>query len=412
MSRGAMGTRCYRGVVHAVLQTRFTRARSGLRRTLSRIGRRAYLTLALASTLILAVPVWTAEIPLGIGALAFLAFFGMWFAGLVAGTTITHLGVARLDGDTLLLETAGARFSLPAARLREGSVRAGYAGWSLRLRDDRGDEYDVAVPDEATAVQWLDVLGLDASRRAMRVVSDRTLAQWAFAYFFGGFFAMPFMFVALGLLMLLGVDPSSPHSLAIAYLGMGPGYWFATRAVGRVDVSVGADGVRAGRGFGRRFFPIASIAGADVAATTLYLRLANGGTERYRFDRADEAWAVSRRVLDALTLHRNTSPALPPALATDEPLTAAQWRDRFVHALRDEGYRAAAFTRDDLERLLRAKDVPAPQRLGAAMALSELAPAEGATGVRIAVEAMVDPALPRALEAEDPRSAATRSAAG
>jgi hypothetical protein len=116
-------------------------------------------------------------------------------------------------------------------------------------------------------------------------------------------------------------------------------------------------------------------------------------------------------VLDALTLHRHTSPALPPALVSDEPLTAAQWRDRFVHALRDEGYRAAAFTRDDLERLLRAKDVPAPQRLGAAMALRELCPAEGATGVRIAVEAMVDPALPRALELDPPRSATTRSAA-
>ena len=398
--------------MQAWLHTRFTRARRGLRQRLARVARRTYLALSLASLLLIAVPGAPADAPFALGALAFVSFFALWFVGLVAGATLTQEGAAHFDGETLHLASGRVRYTLRAADLREGSVRATLNGWSLRLRDDRGDEYEVALYDEATAVQWLDALGLDASRRAMRVVSDRTLAQWAFAYFFGGFFAMPFLFVALGLLMLLGVDPSSPHSLAIAYLGMGPGYWFAARAVGRVDVSVGADGVRAGRGFGRRFFPIASIAGAEVAATTLYLRLANGGTERYRFDRADEAWAVSRRVLDALTLHRNTSPALPPALATDEPLTAAQWRDRFVHALRDEGYRAAAFTRDDLERLLRAKDVPAPQRLGAALALRELAPAEGATGVRIAVEAMVDPGLPRALEAEDPRSAATRSAAG
>lgn len=398
--------------MHAVLQTRFTRARLGLRRTLSRIGRRAYLALALASTLMFAVPAWNPDGPLVAGTLALAVFLVLWLVGLVAGASISYPGVARLDGDTLNLETHGETVALPADRLREGSVRAGYAGWSLRLRDDRGDVYDVAVPDEATAAQWLDALGLDASRRAMRVVSDRTLAQWAFAYFFGGFFAMPFLLVALGLLALLGVDPSSPQALAVAYLGMGPGYWLATRAVGRVDVSVGADGVRAGRGFARRFFPIAAIAGAEVAATTLYLRLANGGTERYRFDRAEDAWAVSRRVLDALTLHRNTSPALPPALFSDEPLNAAQWRDRFVHALRDEGYRAAAFTRDELERLVRAKDVPAPQRLGAALALRELSPAQGATGVRIAVDAMVDPKLSRALEAEAPHASGSRSAAG
>ncbi len=376
------------------------------------MARRTYLALSLASLLLIAVPGAPADAPYALGALAFASFLALWFVGLVAGGTRTRVGAAHFDGETLHLASGRERYALRAADLREGSVRAAPHGWALRLRDRRGDEYEVTLYDEATAVQWLDALGLDASRRAMRVVSDRTLAQWAFAYFFGGFFAMPFMFVAVGILMLLGVDPSSPHTLAIAYLGMGPGYWLAARAVGRVDVSVGADGVRAGRGFGRRFFPIAAIAGAEVAATTLYLRLANGGTERYRFDRAEDAWAISRRVLDALTLHRQTSPALPPALLTDEPLTAAQWCERFVHALRDEGYRAAAFTRDDLERLVRAKDIPAPQRLGAALALRELAPAQGATGVRIAVGAMVDPELSRALEADPPRSASTRSAVG
>lgn len=371
-----------------------------------------YLALSLASLLLFAVPAASAEGPLVLGTLAFAAFIAVWFVGLVAGGALTHHGDAHLDGDTLHLTSDRARHTLRADDLREGSVRAGYAGWSLRVVDRRGDEYEVAMPDEATAVQWLDALGLDASRRAMRVVSDRTLAQWAFAYFFGGFFAMPFMIAVMGLLALLGVDPSSPHTLIVAYLGMGPGYWLAARAIGRVDVSVGADGVRAGRGFGRRFFPIASIVGADVAASTLRLQLVSGAVERYRFETTEDAWAAARRVNDALTLHRTGAPALPPALVTDEPLTAAQWRDRFVHALRDEGYRAAAFTRDDLERLLRAKDVPAPQRLGAALALREVAPGEGPTGVRIAVEAMVDPALPRALEAEAPRSDKTRSAAG
>lgn len=394
------------------VQTRFTRARKGLRRRISRVGRRMYLALSLASLLLFAVPAASSEGPLVLGTLAFVAFIAAWFVGLVAGGALTHHGDAHLDGDTLHLTSARARHALRAADLREGSVRAAPDGWALRLLDRRGDEYEVVLPGEATAMQWLDALGLDASRRTMRVVSDRTLAQWAFAYFFGGFFAMPFMIAVMGLLALLGVDPSSPHTLVVAYLGMGPGYWLAARAIGRVDVSVGADGVRAGRGFGRRFFPIASIAGADVSANTLRLQLVNGAVERYRFDTLDDARSVSRRVNDVLSLHRNASPALPPALVTDEPLTAAQWRDRFVHALRDEGYRAAAFTRDDLERLLGAKDVPAPQRLGAALALRELAPAEGATGVRIAAEAMVDPALPRALEAEAPRSDKARSAPG
>lgn len=376
------------------------------------MARRAYLALSLAALLLFAVPGAPKDGPYMLAALAVVSFFALWFVGLVAGGTLTHDGAAHFDGETLHLASGRVRYALRAADLREGSVRAAGVGWALRLRDRRGDEYEVALYDEATAVQWLDALGLDASRRAMRVVSDRTLAQWAFAYFFGGFFAMPFTLAALGILMLLGVDPTSSPAFAIAYLGMGPGYWLAARAVGRVDVSVGADGVRAGRGFGRRFFPVASIRGAEVSASTLVLRLTDRRTEHYRFDRAEDAWAVARRVLDVVNLHRSTSPALPPALVTDEPLTAAQWRDRFVHALREEGYRAAAFTRDDLERLLHAKDVPAPQRLGAALALRELAPVEGATGVRIAVEAMVDPAVARALEAEAPRPASRRAASG
>ncbi|MFO0625953.1 MAG: hypothetical protein U0325_10090 [Polyangiales bacterium] len=396
--------------MQVLARTRFSRARRGLQRRLSWVARRVYLGFSLASLLLLAAPAGASALAVPFASLAFIAFLALWFTGLVVGGARASLGTARLDGDTLHLEADGVHHALRADALREGSVRADIGRWSLRVRDHHGDEFDVAVPDEAMATAWLDALGLDASRRTMRLVSDRTLAQWAFAYFFGGFFAAPFMIFAMGLLALLGVDPLHASSIAVAYLGIGPGYWLAARTIGHVDVSVGADGVRAGRGFARRFFPVASIVGAEVAVTTLHLRLASGAVERYRFDRGDDAEAVARRVNEVVALHRSPASALPAALLTTESLSAAQWRDRFVHALREEGYRASAFTRDDLTRLVNAKDVPAPQRLGAALALHDVAPAEGVTGVRIAAGAMVDPDLPRVLEAAAPATAMARAA--
>jgi len=393
------------------LQTHFTYARPGLRRRLVRLGGRVYVALTLATLWPLSAGSWSHDTLRVIAGLVLGSFVAFWLAGLWVDLPRGHQGVATLDGDTVNLHGNGVRYTLPADQLREGSVRGGTAGWWLRLQDHHGDTYTLKMPDEATATQWLDVLGLDASRRAMRVVSNRTVRQWVFAYFLGGFFALPFLMsagVLLALLGLLGVDLPGDNVFVVYLLSIAPGYRLAARAIGRLDISVGADGVRVGR----RFIPIARVTNATVVGSSLHLQRSDGLADIYRFQDFEDAVAVARRIHAVVALHHSPSDTLPTALASTEALTATQWRDRFVHALRAEGYRAAAFTRDDLERLLRAKNVPAPQRLGAALALQAIAPTEALTGVRIAAEAMVDPKLPGVLADDATRDAATRAATG
>jgi hypothetical protein len=332
-----------------------------------------------------------------VGAAGFALFLALWFAGLITASPDSRYVTAGLDGQSLRVVGPGVNLTLSAARLREGLVRFTAMGWSLRLRDDDGVVYDVGVADEATAERWLDALGLDAPRRAVRVASDRTLVQWAFAYFFGGFFAMPLMLVAMLVMLLLGVDQNRGESLALMYLAMLPGYWLAARAVGHVDVSVGADGVRAGRGLRRRFFPVGEIEGVAVEGNTLALRRANARAERYRFERLEDAHAVARRVAQVIALHRAAPRDLLGALAAADATTPEAWRDVFLDAVKTGGYRALAFTAEDLAALVVARDVTAPQRLGAALALRALDVADGPAKVRVAAEALVDPAAQQAL---------------
>lgn len=390
--------------------TIITRTHEGRRRAFKRMARRSYLLLLAAAVLLCAAPAAAHTLPGLLGSAAVASFVALWLAGVATGTSSSRFGVARLEGDTLRMFGHGFEHVLPITSLREGYARLGALGWSVKVRDDAGVVYEFGVASEGEATGWLDALGLDASRRAMRVVSDRTITQWAFAYLFGGFFALPIMTLMLGVLALLGADPTRAPGLTLAYLGLLPGYWLAARSVGRVDVSVGADGVRAGRGFRRRFFPVDALEGAQVRGATMRLRLASGRAASYRFERAEDALAVARRVEEVLALHRSAPQGLPAALATAGARTADEWRALFLDALREEGYRAVAFTLDDLTRLLHAKNLTAPQRLGAALALRELAPEQGRTGVRVAVEAMVDPPPELAASRDDHSDARVASA--
>ena len=74
MSRGRQ---CYGGRVQAWLHTRFTRARRGLRQRLTRVARRIYLALALASPLLFALPGAPKDGPFMLAALAFVSFIAL-----------------------------------------------------------------------------------------------------------------------------------------------------------------------------------------------------------------------------------------------------------------------------------------------------------------------------------------------
>ncbi|MFO0604115.1 MAG: hypothetical protein U0324_13120 [Polyangiales bacterium] len=323
---------------------------------------------------------------------------------LAAGAARAERVDAELGRGALVLRARGREVVLSPTSLREGLVREEKGRVVLRLETRGGERHDLALPDRATAERWLARLQLDPARRRARFVTDRTGLQWVFAYFFGGVFAMPGMMLLTALGAALGADDPA----ALGFFALLPGYWLAARSVGRVDVTVGVDGVYAGRGWLRRFFPAESIARAELAPDNfcvLRLVLRTGATHDYRFADEADAGAALARIEGVLALRAALPASVERVLATPGADTAEAWRAVFAEALRGGSYREAALSEGDLARVVAAPGVTGPQRVGAALALR--AAGEGsseATGVRVAAEALTAPqtveALARAERAE------------
>ncbi len=167
----------------------------------------------------------------------------------------------------LTIYTGLASFWLPREEIAEGILRQSALSWQLRLTARDGMRYDIDTPDAETAQRWLIALGLDASARSARVVTNRPLLQGVFAYFAGSVFGAPLMALVVLLSSLLGRTSDAGVNLALTYLTMLPAYWFAARSVGHVDITVGVDGIYAGKGWFRRFIPLYAVRSAAVLPT-------------------------------------------------------------------------------------------------------------------------------------------------
>ncbi len=303
--------------------------------------------------------------------------------------------------DGLTLHTGGDTVVLPREALAEGIVRQGALAWQLRVTDREGTRYDIDVPDEQTAQRWLDALGLGADRRAARIVTNRPLLQGVFAYFFGGWFGAPFMGLAMFLAERLAGGASHGVNIALMYLMMAPSYWLAARSVGHVDLTIGADGVYAGRGWARTYLPLYALRAVQIAPSqpeTVELMLTSGEVRRYRMETGGDARAVVRRIRDAMGYHQLALPdALTRVLTSPAHTTAESWRDAFIDSVRSHSYRDVALTPDDLTRVLASPSVTPEQRLGAALALRALDQSDAGSRVRVAVELVADPTMQRAL---------------
>jgi hypothetical protein len=374
--------------------TTVRRTQVGRQRALRWLWRRAFWVTAAASIALFGLShdasVWALRGGL-FGAFALL----LWemVAGVERGAVVM---VSYQPGVVTLRDPRGEEV-LTRAALREGMVREAGGRATLRLESRAGWRYDLAMPDVATAERWLAELGLDARQRKARVVTDRAAIQWMFAYFFGGLFAMPFMMVAVALSALF---KNLHGDIPFLYLTMLPGYWLAARSVGRVDVTVGVDGVYAGRGWWRRFFPVeaiesAALDGSDVCAIRIWLH--SRASHRYRFATEADAAAVLQRIHGVLALRDALPATVARVLATSGVSTAEGWGAAFTDALHGATYRDAALTPDDLARVIAAPGVTSAQRVGAALALRAMG--DGAvTGVRVASEALTAPPTLQAIE--------------
>jgi len=376
--------------------TTVRRARVGRQRALRWLWRRGYWATAAASLALLGVSGGVASAALGVGLLGCLALALLALASGIEDGAVVH---ASYRPGALVLRGPWGEEVLSRTTLREGMVREAAGRALLRLESRAGWRYDVAVPDVAAAQRWLAELGLDARQRRARVVTDRTALQWVFAYFFGGVFAMPLLLLAN---LLVGLFP-----FPFLYLVLMPGYWLAARSVGRVDLTVGVDGVYAGRGWLRRFFPVERIERAALDpgnACVVRIVLRPGGSRAYRFASEVDAAAALRRIEDVLALRDALPAAVARVIASSPATTAEGWRDAFAEALRGAAYRDAALTAEELARVIAAPGVTPAQRVGAALALRGAG--DGATtGVRVAREALSAPTTLHALERAERREA-------
>lgn len=383
------------------LELTVRRAPVGLQRALRWAWRRVFWVAAAASLALTLVSNDASFAALLVGLVGCLA---LKLIELAAGVARAERVDAELGRDALVLRARGREVVLSPTSLREGLVRVAQGRAVLRLETRGGERHDLALPDRATAERWLARLKLDPARRRARFVTDRAALQWVFGYFFGGLFALPGML----LLSLLGRALGADVLAACSYLAMLPGYWFAARSVGRVDVTVGVDGVYAGRGWLRRFFPVESIARAELApgnTSVLRLVLRSGVPHDYHFADDADASAALARVEGVLALRAALPASVERVLATPGADTAEAWRAVFTEALRGGSYREAALSEADLARVVAAPGVTGPQRVGAALALRVAGEGTAeATGVRVAAEALTAPqtveALARAERAE------------
>jgi hypothetical protein len=134
------------------------------------------------------------------------------------------------------------------------------------------------------------------------------------------------------------------------------------------SVTVGSDGVRVDRPWGKRFIPLARIAEASTGGGTLALTLTDGGVVSLRCEHVSEVAErireAQRRAVEPIEL----SDEQTSQLARGERTTAA-WKEALAGVLGDRGYRTEPVRVADLERLVDDGSADPERRVAAALAL-------------------------------------------
>ncbi len=377
------------------IDTTLAVSRHGLRARLHRFGRRIFWGAAPFILAYAALPGW--PLPwLELAVLVMASSALVMVAGSVIGTTPSPTRAhATLDDDGLRLTTPTKVTALPREALRDGLVIATGSVFVLRLHDRAGDRYELAMADQAMAWRWLHALDLSADRRAVRVVNDRVWLQVVVGYFFSGWTGTPIMLAWMAVLAALhsvtGAEPGGAAIVLSAVHAAMFGAWAMSWLVGHVDVTVGGDGLRVSKGVRNHYFPFEALEEVARDRATLVLRLRT----RWRplslvFASDVDAAAVAVRLTAARKAWQAaTPPTCLARLKVADANSAESWRAAFGAAFGDGSYRAEGLTIADLEGVVASVTVTHAQRTGAALALRDLQPSLGRTGVRVASELLV-----------------------
>jgi hypothetical protein len=290
-----------------------------------------------------------------------------------------HAGAAGLSLDGVPLASRdGIRFAVANLDRFGANVRVDFGV--------RGDA-TIVVDDVQTARAVVTALGFDARRttatfRAGSRVNESTVGVGvivAVAVAFGLIFWSPLFAIAAAIALLLG-------GLAMPTM-----------------VTVGTDGVLTRWFVERKYFPYSSLVRVDRMPSRVRLHLRNGRVFDVVFDSRNvevpEAGQLAERIVEAIERRdRAGAPIDTSVLARPEGVEARAWIASLGEILREETFRQAAVTVDQLWSVVEDATATASMRAAAAIALRKVVDEKGKKRLRVAAQATAAPHLRVALE--------------
>lgn len=302
----------------------------------------------------------------------------------------------RVDNDALHVKWPGGDWTWGAKTFVEGWHSPEARRVCLKTRG--GNILSCDVPDAQTAATILQRLGLDASKRTMRMRLGSVGFLNAIVWLLG-----PVAAVQLGEAIGNRVGMPGALSLPIAAFIFLVEFLLVHTLFGPEHIVLGADGIIVERRSGRRFVPYKDLKSIATTDDRVTLRLNNGKkvTAKARHLGQEERDIIQQRVREALALRDERSADLAAFVALDRGHRDIKaWREA-LQGIFDKGggYRQAKLTLEQIAAVLVDPVAPVERRIGAAMVLSQSGDGEAKAKIRAAIESSVHRQVRVAFEA-------------
>lgn len=261
-----------------------------------------------------------------------------------------------------------------------------------------GNILSAHVPDAETATRLLERVGVDASKRTMRMRLGAVDFLNAMVWLVG-----PWISLYIGETIGEIAHHRGALGFPFALVFFVAGFFLVRKLFDPATLVIGVDGVIIEQGYGRRFIPFGEIKSISTAHDHVTLHLVGGDSVRARarhLETAERA-AIEQRVREALKLraHGNLDAAALAALDRGTK-TGAAWREALRGVFdKDRGYRDANVTPEQIAGVMADPGAPANRRIGAAMALAQSGDTACLPKIRVAAESSANPRFRLALQA-------------
>ncbi|MFO0645901.1 MAG: hypothetical protein U0326_06660 [Polyangiales bacterium] len=374
---------------------RFTSPRVALRRH----SLAAKLTVAALATFAAGIGLGATlgALPLTVIPTVVMTFAMLIYARVVAGAKRGEAGAIEVSPAGITLERASSREVFEAKEFTAGWVVPGSAGASVEFLRANSDVLTAEVPSAEDGHAALAAAGIDARRRAVRVLFGGRwdglgygIATVIFVLLQGA----P-MFLLFSLLMRL--DARSTAALGFSLLAAA--CMLGARILGPAEITVGADGVSWKRGFSRGFIAHRDLASVEAwHGNDVVLRKRSGELVLITHSRRDPARTAGMvEMIRGAMARAQGGPSAAFELLDRGGRSLDLWRDALKALISGRAYRDVTLTRDDLSRALDDPEATPERRVGAALALAATGEPEAIERVRVAADACASDALREAL---------------